>query len=182
MHRNQFRKLLRRYQPTHEEKAFKEKMKAFVDVFEDCFERSLDCGHFTASAMLLNKNRSKALLLHHAKLNIWVQPGGHADGDSNLLLVAIKEAQEESGILGIIPVSEEIFDIDIHQIPANAQHQAHDHFDVRFLLQVNSDEEFIKNEESKELLWVDQSTVKNFTKERSVLRLFEKVAKFLEPI
>lgn len=174
MHRNQFRKLLRRYQPTNEEKFFKEKMKAFIDIYEDCFERTLDCGHFTASAMLLNKEGNKALLLHHAKLDIWVQPGGHADGNSNLLKVAIKEAQEESGILGIVPVSYEIFDIDIHKIPANAKQQAHEHFDVRFLLQVDSDEELIQNEESKALQWVDQSTARTLTQERSVLRLFEK--------
>lgn len=174
MHRNQFRKLLRRYQPTQEEKLCKEKMKAFVDIFEDCFERSLQVGHFTASALLLNKNGNKALLLHHAKLDIWLQPGGHADGNSNLLAVALKEAQEESGILGIVPISSEIFDIDIHTVPSHNKEQAHDHYDVRFLLQVKSDEQFSKNHEAKELRWVDFSTLHMFTQERSVIRLFEK--------
>lgn len=179
MHRNQFRKLLRRYQPTTEEKLFKEKMKAFVDIYEDCFERSLDVGHFTASAMLLDQDGDKALLLHHTKLNIWVQPGGHADGNPNLLDVAIKEAQEESGILAIVPVSTEIFDIDIHKIPETLKQRAHEHFDVRFLLQVTSQEQLVGNEESQALRWVDYNAVDQLTQERSVLRLFEKWKKLL---
>lgn len=179
MHRNNFRRLLRRYQPTGEERLFKEKMKVFVDIYEDCFERSLDTGHFTASALLVHKNGMQALLLHHAKLNIWVQPGGHADGDNDLLAVAIKEAQEESGILGIVPLDNEIFDIDIHKIPGNSKQQPHDHYDIRFLLQVDSDEELVQNRESNELRWVNYEAALDLTKERSVIRLFEKWQKLM---
>ncbi|MBP9752577.1 MAG: NUDIX hydrolase [Proteobacteria bacterium] len=130
-------------------------MLTFLDKHSDCFERSCIEGHFTGSSWLLSKDHKKALILHHKKLNQWLQLGGHCDGDTNVLNVAIKEAQEESGILGIKALSEDIFDIDIHKIPARKNEPEHLHLDVRFLLHVVSDEEFIKNEESNALKWID---------------------------
>ena len=114
MSREAFLQKLKNYNPSApEELVFKERMIAFVSEREDCFERSLHIGHITGSAMVLNKAGDKALLLHHTKLDRWFQLGGHCDGDSDVLGVAVKEAQEESGIQGIKPVSTDIFDIDI---------------------------------------------------------------------
>jgi len=147
--------LLENYHPVApEEVVFKQQILSFVNQHEDCFERSLEVGHITASCWLLNKDDSKALLLHHAKLNRWFQLGGHCDGDWDTLAVAIKEAQEESGIMNIVPASPEIFDIDIHLIPENKREKAHYHYDIRFLLQVVGDEEVVQNRESKELRWI----------------------------
>jgi len=174
MHREQLRWLLLKYQPTQEEQAYKERMLDFLEESQDCFERFLPTRHFTASAWMLNNDKSQALLMHHAKLNIWVQPGGHADGDSDLCAVAVKEAIEESGIYGIVPVSYDIFDIDIHKIPANSKEVAHDHYDVRFLVKVISDEKFVQNRESKELRWISKDRKQLPTQERSVIRMFEK--------
>ncbi|MGZ6250998.1 MAG: NUDIX hydrolase [Candidatus Chromulinivorax sp.] len=174
MYKEQLRQLLQNYEPTAEEQSYKERMLAFLDEQDDCFERELACGHFTASAWLVSRDLSKVLLMHHAKLGIWVQLGGHADGDSDLLEVAIREAQEESGILDIEPITTQIFDIDIHTIPAKGLEPAHEHFDVRFLLRVASDEQPVKNAESKELVWFGQDSSKLPTVERSVVRMFEK--------
>ena len=174
MHRDSLRQLLQNYQPTAEELVFKDRMLAFLAEHTDAFERSLQVGHFTASAWLVSRDGSQALLMHHAKLHLWVQLGGHADGDTNLLAVAIKEAQEESGIEGIAPMSPEIFDIDIHAIPSNSKEPAHEHFDVRFFLQVTSDEQFIQNRESKELRWIGKDASQLPTDQRSVVRMFEK--------
>ncbi len=174
MHKEQLRILLENYEPTAEEMTTKERMLRFLHEHDDCFERQLACGHFTASAWLVSKDLSKALLMHHAKLNIWVQLGGHADGESNLLEVAIKEAQEESGIIAIEPITTQIFDIDIHTIPAKGMDPEHEHFDVRFLLRVTTDQQPIKNAESKELRWIKHNESKLPTQQRSVLRMFEK--------
>jgi 8-oxo-dGTP pyrophosphatase MutT (NUDIX family) len=113
--------------------------------------------------------------MHHAKLDKWMQLGGHCDGDSDVLRVAIKETQEESGINNIIALSDEIFDIDIHLIPDTPREPAHLHFDVRFLLQVHPDsyETIIQNEESKALAWFGRND-KFPTNSRSVVRMFEK--------
>jgi len=165
-----------------EEVVFKENMVDFIQSNVDCFERSLESGHITASAVLLNKDGSKVLLMHHAKLNLWVQLGGHCDGDPDVLAVAVKEAQEESGIMSIKPVHENIFDIDIHFIPANSREKAHYHYDVRFLLQVTSNEEVVQNSESKELRWIDINAHEMPTKERSVVRLFEKLSRLVTPL
>ncbi len=157
-----------------EENSFKVRMIAFIKKYDNCFERLLKIGHITASAWVLNKDQTKALLMHHTKLNKWFQLGGHCDGNPNVLEVAIKEAQEESGIINIQPVSHEIFDIDIHLIPENKKEEAHDHYDVRFLLKVISDEEVIQNRESKELRWISQSESDLPTDNPSVVRMFNK--------
>lgn len=175
MKRTALSTLLHSYHPTaSEEIAFKEQMLTFIANHEDCFERTLEIGHFTASCWLLNKEGDKALLLHHAKLDRWFQLGGHCDGDPDVLAVAIKEAQEESGIIGIQPVSSKIFDIDIHPIPENKHDKAHDHYDVRFLLQVTSDENVVSNRESKELRWIGKNPAELPTDNPSVVRMFNK--------
>ena len=98
------------------------------------------------------------LLTLHRKLKRWMQTGGHADGDPQPLRVAIREAEEESGIVGISPVSCDIFDIDIHLIPANPakNEPAHYHYDIRYLLQAPH-ENFIISEESDALGWWEES-------------------------
>jgi 8-oxo-dGTP pyrophosphatase MutT (NUDIX family) len=149
-------------------------MLSFIDQNINCFERSLEIGHITASSWLLNKDGSHALLLHHAKLNNWFQLGGHCDGDTDVLAVALKEAQEESGILHIVPVDTDIFDIDIHLIPENSREKAHYHYDIRFLLQVVSDEVVIQNRESKELRWIEKRADTLPTQNPSVVRMFNK--------
>lgn len=174
MHRNQLLELLANYDPTPEEEVFKNRMIEFLQNHEDAFERSLAKGHITASAWLVSNDGTQALLMHHAKLDMWVQLGGHCDGQTDALAVAIKEAQEESGISSIEPMSHEIFDIDIHTIPANSKEAEHEHFDVRFILQVVSDEQYIQNSESKELRWVGLDKELLPTHERSVVRIFDK--------
>jgi len=178
MHRAQLLTLLQAYMPCdHDEQAYKERMSTFVEGNPNCFKRSLESGHIVASSWLLNKAGTHVLLMHHRKLDLWLQLGGHCDGDTDVLAVAVKEAQEESGIMGIEPVLDSIFDIDVHRIPANSKEPAHYHYDVRFLLQVTSDEDIIQNSESKELRWIPKESALLPTKERSVTRMFDKWCK-----
>lgn len=147
---------------------YKTRMLDLLKTNPNCFERSSQKAHFTASAWLLDKTGQKALLMHHRKLNNWFQLGGHADGDNNLLRVAIKEAQEESGIETIFAVQNSIFDIDIHQVPE------HEHYDVRFLLQVADDSKIQQNHESIELRWISKDPKELPTQSESVVRMFRK--------
>lgn len=169
---------LSRYCPTKAEESFKKIMLDFLSTSEHVFERSHCCGHITASCWLLNKERTHGLMMHHKKLDQWFQLGGHCDGDSDTLAVAIKEAQEESGIESIIALSPEIFDIDIHWIPSNSKEPGHYHYDVRYLLGVNSDENIIQNSESKELRWIPMTGTPP-TNNLSVLRMFDKCRHYL---
>lgn len=124
----------------------------FVKNTPNCFERSHAAGHITGSAWLLNPGGDRVLMTLHRKLKRWLQPGGHADGQSDTLAVALREAEEESGISGIEPVSGEIYDVDIHLIPARPGEAAHYHYDIRYLLRAPS-EQFVLSDESEALAW-----------------------------
>ncbi len=175
MNRTQLLDLLKRYNPTDpQEIEYKNIILNFVINHKECFERSLLIGHVTASAWLLNNDESQALLMHHRKLDRWFQLGGHCDGESDTCMVATKEAQEESGITGIEPISSEIFDIDVHLIPANSKEPEHYHYDIRFLLKVTSLEQIVQNGESKELRWISKNPHDLPTHEISVTRMFYK--------
>lgn len=175
MDRSSLIAMLQNYYPEdNNELKFKNQMIEFINENHNCFDRTLTIGHITASAWLLNKDESQALLMHHSKLDKWFQLGGHCDGNPDVLAIAIKEAQEESGIENIEPISNNIFDIDIHLIPENAKEKAHYHYDVRFLLKVTSDEQIIQNNESKELRWIGKELSNLPTQNPSVLRMFNK--------
>ena len=174
MKRQDLIQLLNQYNPDGQEIAIKTDMLHFVQENENCFERSFEVGHITGSAWLLNKKGDKALLMHHRKLDKWLQLGGHADGEGDILAVSLKEAQEESGITAIVPVMNAIFDIDIHKIPAYGTIKEHFHYDVRFLLQVTSDEIININSESNELRWIAKNRDELLSTEPSVIRMFDK--------
>lgn len=175
MHRNHLLQLLANYTPSDQDEIdYKDDIIEFVQDNEECFERSLEHGHITASAWLLNKEGDKALLTHHKKLNRWFQLGGHCDGDSDILASAIREAQEESGIKSIKPVHDQIFDVDVHFITGNNKEEKHYHYDVRFLLQVQSDEKVTISGESKDLRWISKNLDELPTDEVSVTRMFKK--------
>lgn len=125
---------------------------AFLHTHADAFERSNLTGHFTGSAWLVNADGTKVLLMHHRKLGRWLQPGGHADGDTDLARVALREAQEETGVADL-RVEGDIFDIDRHRISARAHEPEHWHYDVRYVVRAGADESFVVNAESHALTW-----------------------------
>jgi len=118
----------------------------------DCCERTCVPGHFTGSAWLVSADGERALLLHHRKLDIWVQPGGHADGEGDLASVALREAEEETGLAGL-RLEGGVFDLDRHAIPARGSDPEHFHYDVRFVVRAGADETFVVNEEAHALAW-----------------------------
>lgn len=124
----------------------------FHDSSTNVFERSHAVGHFTGSAWLVSADGLRVLLTHHRKLNRWLQLGGHADGDRDLAAVALREAQEESGLSGL-RVEGGVFDLDRHLIPARGAEPEHWHYDVRYVVRASGDEDFVVNEESHALAW-----------------------------
>ncbi|MBD8871676.1 NUDIX hydrolase [Rhodanobacter sp. DHB23] len=124
----------------------------FLASHKAVFERGHAAGHFTGSAWLTSADGERVLLTHHAKLRRWLQLGGHADGDSELARVALREAEEESG-LDELTVEREIFDIDRHRIPARAGEPEHWHYDVRYVVRATGSEDFVVNAESLALAW-----------------------------
>src|SRR5215470_6105707 len=96
----------------------------FVRANPDCFERSCVPGHVTGSAWILSADRRAFLLAHHAKLDRWLQCGGHSDGDPDTAAVALREAREESGLEKLEFAQREIFDVDVHVFPARGSEPA----------------------------------------------------------
>lgn len=146
---------LARYRERHpDEASVVDEFTAFARSGIDVFERRRAGGHFTASCWLVSADGARVLLTHHRKLERWLQLGGHADGDSDLARVALREAQEESG-LSELRVQAQIFDIDAHVIPARGVDAEHVHWDVRYIVRCHGSEAFAVSDESLALAWVE---------------------------
>ena len=175
MHRNQLLKLIVDYAVKNPvEKSCANQITEFIVQYDTCFNRTLVAGHMTGSAWIVNYAGIHTLLTHHKKLNKWLQPGGHADGDSDILRVAKREADEESGLKRLTVEDGQIFDIDIHQIPARADEPQHLHYDIRFVFRAMESEEFIVSEESHDLSWVEISKLEDYNAEESMMRMAKK--------
>lgn len=175
MHRNHLLSLIDIYHAKYpKEVACIERFVAFVTDNPTCFERSLAIGHVTGSAWVVNRAGTHTLLTHHRKLNRWLQLGGHADGNADILAVALREAYEESGIAVLQPISNEIFDLDIHPIPAKGDEAAHFHYDVRFAIQAVNSDRYTVSDESHALSWVPIEQIRDKTQEESMLRMQRK--------
>lgn len=119
---------------------------------DDPYRRERLAGHFTASAWLVSADGERLLMTHHRKLDRWLQLGGHADGDTDLAQVALREAEEESGLSGLV-VEPEMFDLDRHWIPERGAVPGHWHYDVRYVVRATANEAFAVSEESLALAW-----------------------------
>ncbi len=174
MNKTHFIKSIERYNSAFEqEDNFKQE---FLELLKDenCFLRSRLAGHLTASCWVMDAAKERVLLMHHKKLYKWLQPGGHADGDKDLLNVAKKELTEETGLTHY-SVSSEIFDLDIHTIPERKEVPEHLHYDVRFLFVAGKPEEIQKNNESIDLKWVGFDEVYELCGgEESIMRMVDK--------
>lgn len=131
--------------------ALRKQILAFVDAHPDALHRSCLEGHLTGSAMVVDPGTRRFLFMFHAKVRRWLQPGGHADGDGALPGVALREAEEETGIAGLQVVVPAI-DVDVHLFEAAGEHP-HLHFDVRYLVLAPEGAVASGNHESHGLRW-----------------------------
>jgi 8-oxo-dGTP pyrophosphatase MutT (NUDIX family) len=140
-----------------------------------CYHRNHLPGHITGSAWITDESLSRVILVHHAKLNKWLQPGGHADGDKNILNVAWREAVEETGIQQFKLLTNLIFDIDIHTIPAHNNFPEHLHYDIRFAFQASRQSLIKVSSESHDVQWIPLDQVPLLSQNNaSILRMIQK--------
>ena len=176
-HRTVLLEQLRAYQPEDEgENRMRSEMMAFVKRESACFERSTSVGHMTGSAWVVDWKAGRVVLLHHARLGKWLQPGGHADGDGDLERVARREVMEETGLDDLILLGSGIFDVDIHEIPARASEPAHLHYDVRLAFGADANNVLRSSSESVALEWMPLAKVSDFSQEESILRMLRKTS------
>lgn len=148
---------------------------AFVEEHDNCCDRTLPIGHITASSWIISQDNSHALLTHHKKLDRWLQLGGHVESDADILEAALREAQEESGLADIHAVSTAIFDVDVHPIPARKAEPAHDHYDIRFLLQADRGDTLTISDESHDLRWFSIAELRAMPADASIDRMVKKM-------
>ncbi|MFN0029279.1 MAG: NUDIX hydrolase [Acidimicrobiales bacterium] len=127
-------------------------MLAFLEAHPDALLRTCAPGHLTSSALVVEAETERVLLLHHTKLRRWLQPGGHVDGAGDLARSALREATEETGMASLRVASPAI-DLDIHRV-SPPHEPPHDHLDVRFLVMAPAGARPIGNHESTDLRWV----------------------------
>jgi 8-oxo-dGTP pyrophosphatase MutT (NUDIX family) len=170
------------YQPIKDQEAgYKTQMLELFSEGEIAFERRRKAGHFTASAWVLDPSNRSALLILHSKIGKWLQPGGHADGNQDLLEVAQKELAEETAISSIDLLKTSIFDLDVHTIPAHKGIPEHLHYDMRFIFRGNSQTPIQINHESKDIQWVPLDEIPTLVgNDPSICRMVEKSKELLK--
>ena len=177
MHRQELLNLLGEHHTRFmDELGYVKRAIAYIEDHQDCFCRELWPVHVTGSAWVISPDRKRVLMMHHKKHDQWFQPGGHADGDADIVRVALRETSEETGIdlshvklLGL-----NIFDVDIHSIPAMGDEPQHHHIDVRFLVVIDDNLPVPGNDESHQVLWVSLHQVTSYNNNRSTYRMLEK--------
>ena len=165
----------------------------FIRATPSAFERATLAGHLTGSAVVVSTDLTRVLLTLHGKLNKWLQLGGHADGHPHLHDVAMREAEEESGLsrLKFLPFGQAIcggsttltdilsrplpMDLDCHDIPARPGEPTHVHYDVRYLIVADANQPLVISEESKDLRWFSIEEARRVAPEASTLRQFDKL-------
>jgi 8-oxo-dGTP pyrophosphatase MutT (NUDIX family) len=169
--RDAVRRLLLAREPADaKEDADRRAMLGFLDGLAEPFSRDQHGAHFTASALVVDGTRTRTALVHHRKLGLWVQPGGHLDPqDVSVAAAALREVQEETGLAGRLAEDEPVH-LDIHEIPARPDLPAHLHLDVRFL--VVAEGELTASEESLDVRWMTFETAA-MRGDDSVRRLLE---------
>lgn len=171
---------IKSYIPYNEqEKMDKELILNCINNFPNLLTRENALAHITSSGYIVNKNRDKTLMIFHKIYDSWSWTGGHADGDSDLLKVAIKEGFEETGIKNLKPINEDIFSLDVLTVDGHIKKgkyvSSHLHLSVCYLLEGDENEELIVNEdETKGVMWIPINEVNKYSSEPYMIKLYEK--------
>lgn len=173
--------LIKNYTPCCEqEKKDKELIEYCIDKFDDILTRDNMVAHITSSGFVVNKTKDKVLMVHHNIYNSWSWTGGHADGEEDLLAVAIREAREETGVKNIHPVTSHIFSLDILPVLSHIRRgnyvSAHLHLSIAYLVEADENELLIvKADENSAVKWVSIDEVNVYSNEPHMQKVYEKL-------
>ena len=172
---------IEKYIPYNEQEVRdKELMLKYINTFNDVLTRENKMCHFTASNWIINKDRTKVLMIYHNIYKSWAWTGGHADGDSDLLHVALKEAEEETGLSNLKLLSDGIFGLQILTVDSHIKRgkyvSSHLHLDCCFLFEANEEDELkIKEDENSGVKWINIDEATKITNEEKMRPIYEKL-------
>ncbi len=172
---------IEKYIPYNEQEVSdKELMLEYINTFDDVLTRENKMCHFTASNWIINKDRTKVLMIYHNIYKSWAWTGGHADGDSDLLHVALKEAEEETGLNNLKLLSDGIFGLQILTVDSHIKRgkyvSSHLHLDCCFLFEANEEDELkIKEDETSGVKWINIDEATKITNEEIMKPIYEKL-------
>lgn len=173
--------LIKKYKPCNEqEEKDKELMLKYINTFDDVLTRNNEICHFTASNWIVNKDRTKVLMVYHNIYKSWAWTGGHTDGDSDLIHVALKEANEETGLTNLKVISDGIFSLQILTVDSHIKRgkfvASHLHLDCCFLVEADENEKLrIKDDENSGVKWVDNNKAVELTNEVKMKPIYAKL-------
>lgn len=182
------RKQIENYVPYNEqEEKDKSLMLKYIDTFDDVLTRNNEMCHFTASSWIVNKERTKVIMIYHNIYKSWAWTGGHADGDDNLLHVALKEVEEETGLKNLKVLSDGIYGLQILTVDPHIKRgkyvASHVHLDCCFLLEADeADSLTIKEDENSGVKWVDIDEAISLTNEEKMKPIYRKLNEKLKAI
>lgn len=178
---------LKNYQPYDEAEAREcEALRQFLAAFgEKAYERENLPGHFSASAWIVNPKRDKALMVYHNQFKSWTWPGGHAEGDKNLLEVAIKEVAEETGLRNIRSLQKLPIDINVLTVDNHFKHgifvPRHLHFNLVYLFEADETEALtLKPDENSGVRWIGYNEINNCCLEDHIKPYYNRIIKKIE--
>ena len=163
-----------------QEEQDKKVMLKYIDSFDDVLTRNNEFGHFTASAWVVNKAKTKVLMIYHNIYKSWAWTGGHSDGKSDLLNVAIREVKEETGIKTVEPIVDNIFSLEIICVNGHVKRgkyvSSHVHLNLTYLLEADEDEELkIKEDENSGVKWIDIDKAIEMSTEAWMREIYKKI-------
>lgn len=173
---------IKRYEPINEQEASeKETILAYINTFPDnILTRENTFGHLTSSGFVMNKELTKVLMVHHNIYNTWAWTGGHADGEADLLYVAIKEAKEETGIKEVTPLMEEIASVDILPVWGHVKKgkyvATHMHLNVAYILIADEKQTLeINEDENSGVRWIAVEDIEKYSNEPEIIKVYHKL-------
>ncbi len=163
-----------------QEEKEKELIIKYIDSFDDIFTRENELAHLTASCWIVNKEKTKVLMIYHNIYKAWSWVGGHADGEFDLLQVALRETFEETGINNAIPLSNDIFSLEIIGVDGHVKHGkyvgTHLHLNITYLLEADENETLIiKPDENSGVKWIDLEECVNLCPEPHMKKIYKKL-------
>lgn len=176
---------LKNYLPYNEqEEKDKELILKCIDTYDNLLTRDNTIAHITSSGYIVNKNRDKVLMIHHNIYKTWAWTGGHVDGDTDFLYVAIKEAKEETGVKNFRPISDKILSLDVLPVIGHFKNgsyvSSHLHLSVAYLLEADENEALhIKEDENSGVMWIPIDQIDKYSNEPDMIDLYNKFNKKL---